>query len=350
MQTSVRPEGSGESARQDLPFTLKDVKAAIPEYCFQPSAFRSLAYFFLDIGIIAGLYAIAAYIDSWLFYPIFWFAQGTMFWALFVVGHDCGHGSFSKSKLLNNIIGHLSHAPILVPFHGWRISHRTHHSNTGNIDTDESWYPINESKYDEMSFPEKLVRFYAPLIAYPVYLFKRSPSRAGGSHFVPSSPLFKPSEKNDILVSTASLLAMVAFLGWFTLQFGAIAFFKFYFVPYAIFVVWLDLVTYLHHTEDDIPWYRGDNWYYLKGALSTIDRDYGIFNNIHHNIGTHVVHHIFHTIPHYHLKDATEAVKPLLGDYYRVSHEPILKSFFKSQKACHYVPDTGAEVYYKPSK
>ena len=128
------------------------------------------------------------------------------------------------------------------------------------------------------------------------------------------------------------------------------AFFKFYFVPYAIFVMWLDLVTYLHHTEDDIPWYRGDNWYYLKGALSTIDRDYGIFNEIHHNIGTHVVHHIFHTIPHYYLKDATEAVKPLLGDYYRISHEPIWKSFFKSQEACHYVEDIGAEVYYKPSK
>jgi omega-3 fatty acid desaturase (delta-15 desaturase) len=201
-----------------------------------------------------------------------------------------------------------------------------------------------------MSFPEKLIRFYAPLIAYPVYLFKRSPSRAGGSHFNPSSPLFKPNEKNDILTSTAAILTMVACLGWFTFQFGAIAFFKFYFVPYLVFVIWLDLVTYLHHTEDNIPWYRGDNWYYLKGALSTIDRDYGIFNNIHHNIGTHVAHHIFHTIPHYYLKDATEAVKPILGDYYRISHEPIWKSFFKSQQVCHYVPDQGDEVYYRPSK
>ncbi len=29
-------------------------------------------------------------------------------------------------------------------------------------------------------------------------------------------------------------------------------------------------------------------WSYLRGGLSTIDRDYGIFNNIHHDIGTHV--------------------------------------------------------------
>jgi acyl-lipid omega-3 desaturase len=169
---------------QDLPFTLKDVRAAIPDHCFEPSTGRSLSYFFLDIGIIAGLITIAASLDSWLFFPIFWFAQGTMFWALFVVGHDCGHGSFSKYKWLNNLIGHLSHSPILVPFHGWRISHRTHHANTGNIDTDESWYPVTESKYAEMRFWEKLMRFYLPLLAYPLYLFRRSPGKQG-SHFSP---------------------------------------------------------------------------------------------------------------------------------------------------------------------
>jgi omega-3 fatty acid desaturase (delta-15 desaturase) len=129
--------------------------------------------------------------------------------------------------------------------------------------------------------------------------------------------------------------------------YGFLFLFKFYIVPYLIFVVWLDLVTYLHHTEADIPWYRGKDWYFLKGALSTIDRDYGIFNDIHHNIGTHVAHHIFIGIPHYHLKTATEAIKPVLGSYYRVSKVPIWKSFFASQKACQFVPDTGSEVYYR---
>ena len=43
-------------------------------------------------------------------------------------------------------------------------------------------------------------------------------------------------------------------------------------------------------------------WSYLRGGLSTIDRDYGIFNKIHHDIGTHVLHHLFPQIPHYHLR------------------------------------------------
>jgi acyl-lipid omega-3 desaturase len=44
---------------------------------------------------------------------------------------------------------------------------------------------------------------------------------------------------------------------------------------------------------EKMPWYRGEEWSYLRGGLTTIDRDYGIFNKIHHDIGTHVVHHLF---------------------------------------------------------
>lgn len=344
---AATPEPS--SSTPVLPFTLQDLKAAIPSFCFEPSIPRSLAYFLLDIGVISGLFAIAYRLDSWLFFPIFWVLQGTMFWALFVVGHDCGHGSFSKLKWLNNLIGHLSHIPILVPYHGWRISHRTHHANTGNIETDESWYPINQSKYEQMPWYEKLFRFYIPLLAYPIYLFRRSPGRKG-SHFLPSSSLFRSSEKWDVLTSSLLWVLMMAGLGWLTYSFGWVFLLKYYVGPYLIFVIWLDLVTFLHHTEPDIPWYRGEDWYFLKGALSTIDRDYGWINPIHHHIGTHVAHHIFLNMPHYHLKTATAAIKPILGSYYRVSDVPIWRSFARSYLLCKFVPDQGTGVYYLPDR
>lgn len=348
MQLSTRPVVSSLSPQSepDLPFTLKDLKDAIPEHCFQPSAWRSLSYFFLDIGIIAGLYAIAYSLNSWLFFPLFWFAQGTMFWALFVVGHDCGHGSFSKSKWLNNLIGHLSHTPILVPYHGWRISHRTHHANTGNIDTDESWYPISKEMYEEMGTAARFLRFGFFLFAYPFYLFFRSPGRQG-SHFLPSSPLFRQSEKWDVITSTTCIVLFVAFLAYLGITAGPLFLFNYYVMPYLVFVVWLDLVTFLHHTEADIPWYRNDNWYFLKGAVSTIDRDYGLFNSIHHNIGTHVAHHIFLNMPHYYLKEATAAIKPVMGEYFRESKEPIFKSLWRSARECIYVPNEGQKVYYQ---
>jgi acyl-lipid omega-3 desaturase len=352
---NIRPDGSQadkqankQVTQSDIPFTLQQLKAAIPAHCFEPSIWQSLSYFFLDIGIVAALYAIAATLDSWWFYPIFWFMQGTMFWALFVVGHDCGHGSFSRYRWLNSLIGHLSHSPILVPYHGWRISHRTHHQNTGNIETDESWYPVTASKYHEMTWLEKFLRFQALLFVYPLYLFRRSPEREPASHFLPNTALFKPSEKWDVLTSTAWWTAMIVILGALTYTYGWLFLLKFYLMPYIVFVVWLDLVTFLHHTEQDIPWYRGNDWYFLKGALSTIDRDYGLFNPIHHNIGTHVAHHVFLSMPHYHLLEATEAIKPILGDYYRSSKTSIWTAFWKSVASCHFVPDQGSKVYYQP--
>jgi omega-3 fatty acid desaturase (delta-15 desaturase) len=330
-----------------LPFSLQDLKNAIPEECFQPSAWRSIAYFLRDVGLVVALYVVAYRLDTWWFYPLFWVMQGTLFWALFVVGHDCGHGSFSKWTWLNNLVGHLCHTPILVPYHGWRISHRTHHANTGNIDTDESWYPLSESQYRNLPAAQRLVRFYASLLAYPLYLFLRSPGRKG-SHFLPTSPLFRRSERLSVMISTLCCVAMVTLLLGLTVQFGVGLMVKFYLMPYLVFVVWLDLVTLLHHTTPDIPWYRGKDWTFLKGALSTIDRDYGVFNSIHHHIGTHVAHHIFLGIPHYHLETATAAIKPMLGDYYRQSRESLWASFCKAFWQCHYVPDHGSQVYYQP--
>jgi len=343
------PEEKVLKGTAELPFTLKELKAAIPPHCYQPSALKSLSYFILDVVIISGLYAIAHTLDSWFFWPVFWLLAGTMFWALFVVGHDCGHGSFSRYKWLNNLIGHLCHTPILVPYHGWRISHRTHHQNTGNIDTDESWYPVTESEYQKMSWIEKFARFELVLIAYPLYLFKRSPGKSG-NHFDPSSPLFRPAEKWDVITSTICWTLMVVLLGFLTYQSGWLWLLKYYLGPYVVFVVWLDLVTFVHHTDPDIPWYRGDDWYFLKGALSTIDHDYGLINDIHHNIGTHVAHHLFLGIPHYHLKTATEAIKPILGDYYRKSNLSVFEAFYRSYKTCHFVPDNGGKVYHSTAK
>lgn len=92
----------------------------------------------------------------------------------------------------------------------------------------------------------------------------------------------------------------------------------------------------------------------MRGGLSTIDRDYGIFNNIHHDIGTHVVHHLFPQIPHYNLVEATEAVKPVLGDYYREPEKSsglfpfhLFRPLFKSFSEDHFVSDEGEVVYYQ---
>lgn len=51
-------------------------------------------------------------------------------WQFFVVGHDAGHRSFSKNKLLEDIVGTLMFAPLIYPFEPWRIKHNHHHAHT----------------------------------------------------------------------------------------------------------------------------------------------------------------------------------------------------------------------------
>ena len=48
----------------------------------------------------------------------------------FVVGHDCGHRSFSKNKLVEDIVGTLMFMPLIYPFEPWRIKHNVHHAHT----------------------------------------------------------------------------------------------------------------------------------------------------------------------------------------------------------------------------
>lgn len=107
---SVAPKPT-ENANFDFgaepPFSLADIRKAIPAKCFKKDTFRSLSYLARDVMVVAGLAAGALAIKSPLVWPAYWAAQGTMFWALFVVGHDCGHGSFSSNKLLNNVVGEL---------------------------------------------------------------------------------------------------------------------------------------------------------------------------------------------------------------------------------------------------
>jgi omega-3 fatty acid desaturase (delta-15 desaturase) len=343
-------------AAKKAPFSLGEIRAAIPKHCWERSTARSLGFFLRDVMVVASFAMVAAWADHWMVWPLYWLAQGTMFWALFVIGHDCGHGSFSNSKALNNFIGHITHSFILVPYHGWRISHRTHHANHGHVENDESWHPLTEAMYRALDFWGKVgrLKFPSTLVAFPVYLWKRSPGKKG-SHFDPNSNLFEPNERTDVITSTSCWFAMVALLLAMAVAVGPLWIFKLYLFPYIVNVMWLDAVTYLHHHgyEKKIPWYRGKEWNYMRGGLSTIDRDYGWINKIHHDIGTHVVHHLFPQIPHYHLVEATAAVKPLLGNYYREPEKSgpvpihLLPVLTKSFSEDHFVADQGDIVYYQ---
>ena len=118
-EKSVEP-----SVPTDVP-SIGELKKSLPPHCFTPSLSLSFYYVLKDLAIMASLYAsmivltegplsMPWLIKSLVVYPVYWFLQGTMMWAVFVLGHDCGHGSFSNSWLLNDIVGNFLHSIILV--------------------------------------------------------------------------------------------------------------------------------------------------------------------------------------------------------------------------------------------
>lgn len=91
----------------------------------------------------------------------------------------------------------------------------------------------------------------------------------------------------------------------------------------------------------------------MKGTLAgTIDRPmYGWVNWCSHNISsTHIVHHLFHEIPHYHAVEATEAVRAYLEPkgLYNYDPTPVLKALWRVCHRCHFVDSyTEGVQYYK---
>lgn len=53
---------------------------------------------------------------------------------LFLIQHDCGHGSFIKSRRMNDWVGRCIGVLTLSPYELWRRGHATHHAGTGNLD------------------------------------------------------------------------------------------------------------------------------------------------------------------------------------------------------------------------
>ena len=67
-----------------------------------------------------------------------------------------------------------------------------------------------------------------------------------------------------------------------------------------------------------------------------------------HHIGdTHIAHHLFSYMPHYHAVEATKYLKKALGEYYYRDDTPIFKAMWLTGRYCRYVDDSGDILWYK---
>ncbi|GAA0168022.1 hypothetical protein LIER_22838 [Lithospermum erythrorhizon] len=336
------------------PFTVGDIKKAIPPHCFQRSVLHSFSYVVYDLIIASVFYYLAShyihvlpYPLSYLAWPVYWFCQGCVLTGVWVIAHECGHHAFSDYQWLDDTVGLVLHSALLVPYFSWKYSHRRHHSNTGSLERDEVFVPKKRTgiscffKYINNPPGRVLVLLVQLTLGWPSYLMfnvSGRPYDRFACHFDPKSPIYNDRERLQILISDAGIMTVMYGLYRLMAANGLAWLVCYYGVPLLVVNGFLVLITYLQHTHPSLPHYDSSEWDWLRGALATVDRDYGFLNKVFHNItDTHVAHHLFSTMPHYHAMEATKVIKPLLGEYYQCDRTPVFKAMYREVKECIYV-------------
>lgn len=371
----------------DPPFTYQELKHAIPEHCFERSPLKSFGYLGANLLGVFLAYWVAAHSEALVFGPleslipalvdggaltsmvhgafwiVYWIVQGALCTGIWVIAHECGHRAFSTSVRINDTVGLILHSALLVPYHSWRISHGLHHRFTNSLEKDEVFVPkhvsdsVPEQANDEAKDPiaasesflvhswlGRVVLIGIMLVfGWPAYLWAHvdgQPRPGWVNHFSPYSPLFTRRQRRDIVISDLGLLVVGALLCFWIAASGFTPVLLLFGIPYLVVNFWLVLITFLHHADEALPHYDETQWTWIKGALSTVDRDYGVLNVVFHHIAdTHVVHHLFHKIPHYHAVEATQHLKAYIGDYYYYDDTPIFRALWRSFTQCVFVKD-----------
>ncbi|CAG8950360.1 hypothetical protein HYFRA_00006853 [Hymenoscyphus fraxineus] len=374
-------------------YTVNDIRNAIPKHCYERSGVRGLAYVARDILYLAVTFvAFNKYVTPenipstpvraglWALYTVL---QGLFATGIWVLAHECGHQSFSTSKVLNDTVGWICHSALLVPYFSWKISHGKHHKATGNMERDMVFVPKTREDYssrvgklvheldeltEETPIATMIHSIAQQLLGWPLYLLanvtghnnheKQPEGRGKGksngyfkgvNHFSPASPLYEAKDAKLILLSDLGLAIAISALYKLCQEYGFQNMLVWYFIPYLWVNHWLVAITFLQHTDPTLPHYSGESWNYVRGAAATIDREFGFVGRhlLHGIVETHVLHHYVSTIPFYHADEATEAIKKVMGQHYRADVEggPIgfLKALWTSARWCQWVePSEGA--------
>jgi omega-6 fatty acid desaturase (delta-12 desaturase) len=231
---------------------------------------------------------------------------------LFIIQHDCGHGSFLRNQIVSNWIGRFLGVLTFTPYDLWRRTHAIHHASAGNLDR-RGVGDINTLTVREYlalpPFRRLLYRLYRhPLVLFvlaPAYLFfiqQRLPvGLMRGEGWL---PWISAMATNLALVAVSAV--MIYFMGW-----RAYLFIEIPMVALAASVgLWL---FYVQHQFEHTYWSDSENWTYQEAALrgsSYYDLP-AVIHWISGNIGIHHVHHLQSRIPFYRLPETLRDHPPL---------------------------------------
>ena len=237
---------------------------------------------------------------------------------LFVIQHDCGHGTFFAQRLANDWVGRVIGIVTLTPYDCWRRTHAMHHATTGNLDRrgigDVDTLTVCEYRARSRWGRLKYRLYRHPLIMFgvgPAYLFifqHRLPLGLMHKGWLPWA---------STMATNIAIGVIVAVLCWFI---GIKAFLLVH-LPITVLAatagVWL---FYVQHQFEQTTWERDDRWNLHEAALhgsSHYDLP-PLLRWFTANIGIHHVHHLCSRIPYYRLSRVLQD-HPELGEIGQVT-------------------------------
>jgi omega-6 fatty acid desaturase (delta-12 desaturase) len=283
----------------------------------QPSTGRALLQIvntFIPYVLLWGLMYLSLTVSWWLIAPLAVLA-GMFLVRIFIIFHDCGHGSYFPSQRANEFVGFVAGVLTFTPFYHWRWEHGLHHTTAGHLDKrgmGDIW-TMTVQEYLEAS---RWKRFAYQLARNPFVLFVLAPVFMFVVMQRYPKPGASPRERHSVWWTNLSLLCMAIGLSW---VFGLAAYLLIQLIVMAVggaMGVWL---FYVQHQFEEVYWERGDNWDYAAAALqgSSFYKLPWVLQWFSGNIGFHHIHHLSARIPNYNLQKCHEAdplfqqVKPL---------------------------------------
>jgi omega-6 fatty acid desaturase (delta-12 desaturase) len=242
-------------------------------------------------------------ISFWLTLPLMILAAGFLV-RIFIIFHDCGHGSFFKSKKLNFYIGSVCGILAFTPYHKWTDSHRIHHQTVGNLDK-RGLGDVWTLTLDEYLALSPFKRFSYRFFRHPIVLL----GIGGLATFIIGNRITNRrqtrKQRLNIYATNVILLAVAAIVSWF-ISWQAFLIIQ---LPVMIFAsVGGIYLFYLQHQYDDVYWCRNEKWDYKTMAMqgSSFFKLPGVLRWFTGNIGFHHIHHLGPTIPNYNLPKCHE--------------------------------------------
>ncbi|MEX2156774.1 MAG: fatty acid desaturase [Gemmatimonadales bacterium] len=265
---------------------------------------RSVLQLSLSAMLFAGAWALMYLSLSVSYWLTLLLAVPTAFFMirLFIIQHDCGHGSFFSSGRVADIVGSILGVVTLTPYHYWKKTHALHHATSGNLEH-RGFGDIDTLTVEEYLKSSPWQRFRYRLYRHPFVLFG-----VGAivhffiRHRLPTiAPREWTRERRSILWTDVGLATVIVLTG------SLLGFRELMMVhlPVALLTtvvgVWL---FYVQHQFEPTYWEHDDRWKYDAAALqgSSYYRLPKLLQWATGNIGLHHIHHLHPRIPNYRLQ------------------------------------------------